>query len=119
MGHPANLHSVTSGALLLLKSKAPLLAKDARNGAPGRGWSGSTTGRGGKTKVAAALAEACKRVSKNPHFSQTTREMGHPAYFRIESIVPALAKGARTGHPPYGSAGQTRRSYVPCIPNAV
>jgi len=29
------LHSVTSGALVLLKSKAPLLANDARNGAPG------------------------------------------------------------------------------------
>jgi hypothetical protein len=35
--------------------------------------------RGGKTKFAAALAEAYKRVGKKPHFSQTTREMGHPA----------------------------------------
>src|SRR5581483_7340752 len=160
MGHPANLHSVTSGALLLLKSKAPLLAKDARNGAPGRGWSGSTTGRGGKTKFVAALAEACKLSAKSPtsrkrrekwgtrrtcirsrqepyfcssqkpHFSQKTREMGHPAgvgrdqrldvvgkqnslqrWLRLASCqqkAPLLANDARNGAPGELAFGHVR-----------
>jgi hypothetical protein len=42
-------------------------------------WFGTTIGLGGRRKFGGALAEDREGVSEKPHFSQRTREMGHPA----------------------------------------
>jgi hypothetical protein len=42
-------------------------------------WFGSTIGHGGRRRFGGALAEGWEGVGEKPHFSQRTREMGHPA----------------------------------------
>src|ERR1700690_216741 len=42
-------------------------------------WFASTTGLGGRRKFDRALVEGRVGVGEKPHFSQRTREMGHPA----------------------------------------
>jgi hypothetical protein len=44
-----------------------------------RDWFGSTIGLGGRRKFDGVLAKGWAGVGENPHFSQRTREMGHPA----------------------------------------
>ncbi len=55
-----------------------------------RDWFGSTTGLGGRRQFDRALAEGREGACEKPHFSQRTREMGHPAVMlvsRFESTV--------------------------------
>jgi len=116
--------------------KSPLLAKDARNGAPGVGENphfsqrtremghpgvGENPSRKERekwgTRVSAKIPTSRKErekwgtrgVGENPHFSQKTREMGHPAKiptsrkrrekWGTRRKSPLLAKDARNGAP--------------------
>jgi|GEM_PF-6490795 len=60
-----------------LRTKSPLLAQGARNGAP---------------------SEINGSSKQSPHFSQKAREMGHPARkWKLQTKSTLLAKGARNG----------------------
>src|SRR5579863_4200666 len=69
-------------------------------------WFGSTIGLGGRRKFDRARGEGWEGVGEKPHFSQSTREMGHPGTRRKD---PLLAKDARNGAPRTRRKGPTSR----------